>query len=196
MIHPITNTHLISSAQSASLGFIHYSSFSFGFGCFHHYAVSQQQRTRKRHENVVLIMSLFDNNNDNNNRHDDDENENTPNKDTNSLEDYEFLQDFYSAKSEKFGMNIINTSSDEIQQSIQDSQNEFLNAMKLAKEEFTKSKNDVGLDCAIELLKEDWDEEDRLWELEQKEFEEFGFDNDSLEEEDDDEDNDDGNIFQ
>ena len=122
---------------------------------------------------MQLLMSLFDNNNNDNNNNNNDSNDEKTNQ-----KDYDFLQDLSRAKSEKIGMDIP-TSSKQIQESIESSQNEFLTAMKQAKIDFQKSKADVGVDGAIELLKQDWDEEDRLWEL-QKELE-FGV-YDSLEE--------------
>ncbi len=128
-------------------------------------------------------MSLFDDDNNNHEKKKKKEGNQTNNDNNDDDDDDDkFLQDFSRAKSQKFGMDIP-TSSKQIQESIESSQNEFLNAMKQAKEDFQKSKEDVGVDGAIELLKQNWDEEDKLWEL-QKELE-FGV-YDSLEDDDDD----------
>ncbi len=164
------------------------------------YQQQMMRRTSKRQQYRPrnLFMTIFDDHEDDeetnacsNNNNDTKKSDNCTNI-SNSNENYdEFLQDLSKAKSEKLGMDIP-TSSKQIQESIQNSQNEFLDAMKQAKIEFDQSKEEIGVDGAIEKLKEGWDEEDRLWEI-QRELENGVYD--SLDEVmDDDESR--GNVFQ
>lgn len=107
-------------------------------------------RTKKSHK-----MSTHSNN-------DNDSNSNSNND--NIDDNYSFLQDLQKAKIQKLGADIPTPPA--LQQSIQNSQNEFLNAMKQVKSDFNKIKDEIGVDAAIDLFKRDWDEEDRLWEEE------------------------------
>lgn len=78
--------------------------------------------------------------------------------------DISFFQDFQNAKVRKLGADI--PISSHIQESIKNSENDFLSAMKQVKTDFQRSKEKFGLNQAIDMLKQDWDEEDRLWDIE------------------------------
>jgi hypothetical protein len=87
-------------------------------------------------------------------------------------DDVAFLNDLQKAKRSKLGMDIkpilLSSSDPQIQESIQNSQNEFLMAMEQAKQDLSKSKDELGgsIDGAIDLLKIKWDEEDLQYKLE------------------------------
>ena len=194
MIHPLSQSlHFLPSSTILHSSWVNIQNFH----DIKQQGISTSTRNLKRNDrsrnnnnrNHHILMSLLDDNDGNNNSNNNSDNEMQEKEDDNNDE---FLQDLLRAKSEKLGMDIP-TSSQQIQESIQNSQNEFLMAMKQAKIDFKKSKDDLGVDGAIDLLKQDWDEEDRLWEL-QKELE-FGV-YDSLEDEDDDDDNQRKNAFQ
>lgn len=99
---------------------------------------------------------------------DDDDNDDEYEKNNNNNKDYSFLQDLQNAKQSKLGTDILPLTSSQIQESAENSENDFLNAMKEAKAEFKKSEDELGVDGAIDQLKEGWDEEDQQWEEEKE----------------------------
>ncbi len=127
--------------------------------CFTFTYISKSQsiiNSRKK-SNILAIY----NNDPNNNNIDDHDQNNNNNQDINA-----FYQDLQKAKSDKIGVDILSSSSTQIQESIRQSESEFFSAMKQVKQDFEKSKGEYGVDGAIDLLKQGWDLEDRLWELE------------------------------
>lgn len=69
----------------------------------------------------------------------------------------EFMKDLYKAKLDKLGMMI---PEEQVKQSAQALENEFLTAMKQVSIEFKEAKMKYGTDGAIEKWKEEWDEQD------------------------------------
>ncbi len=80
-------------------------------------------------------------------------------------EDMDFLRDFQAAKVEKLGVPIPVELSDEEQKAVaENAANDFLAAMAQVKKDFQKSKDDLDgdADAAIDMLKSQWDQEERL----------------------------------
>ena len=75
----------------------------------------------------------------------------------NRNDDQEFMKDLYKAKLDKLGMMI---PEEQVKQSAQALEHEFLSAMKHASIEFEEAKKKYGADGAIEKWKEEWDEQD------------------------------------
>ena len=77
-------------------------------------------------------------------------------------EDMQFMQDLQQAK-QKLGASIEITEEEETARN--SAENDFLAAMKQVSKNFKESKEEVGADRAIDLLKSQWDQEEKLMEL-------------------------------
>jgi hypothetical protein len=86
---------------------------------------------------------------------------------------YEFMQDLQEAK-QKLGSPIGYETTQEAEEAAENAQNAFLAAMKQVKQEFQESKNELGLDKAIDIVKSQWDMEDKLMDMEDADFDESG----------------------
>ena len=88
-------------------------------------------------------------------------------------EDYKFMKDLQDAK-QKIGTPIGYECTEEAEEAAISAQNDFLEAMKQAKKEFNEAKEELGVDEAINLMKSQWDMEDRLSDVDDDELDEIG----------------------
>ena len=87
--------------------------------------------------------------------------------------DFEFMKDLQHAK-QKLGSPIGYETTEEAETAAANAQNAFLEAMKAVKEEFQQSKEEVGVDKAIDLIKSQWDMEDALMEVSDDDLDRHG----------------------
>lgn len=89
--------------------------------------------------------------------------------------DTEFMKDFQKAKNEKIGVPLDYAETEEARNAAIDAENSFLAAMRQVKEEFQRSKEELGsADKAIDLLKNKWDMEDSLRSVSDEDLDEKG----------------------
>jgi hypothetical protein len=104
--------------------------------------------------------------------HDDEDNTNSNNNERNDKE-FEFMKDLQNAK-QQLGTPIGYESTEEAETAAENSQNDFLAAMKSVKDEFQDSKEELGADRAIDLIKTQWDMEDQLRDVRDEELDQNG----------------------
>jgi len=114
---------------------------------------SKQQPSSSHQRNLVII----NNNSAKPSNPDDDNNDETSNERNNEQQqEYEFTKDLQNAK-QKLGTSI---RTEETEINAENAQNAFLDAMKSVKQTFDQSKEEVGVDQAIDLIKSQWDRDE------------------------------------
>ncbi|GFH62219.1 predicted protein [Chaetoceros tenuissimus] len=68
------------------------------------------------------------------------------------------------------GLSFINKDSEEMKQAANNAENEFLAAMKSVSKDFEVQKDELGVDGAINVMKSQWDLEDKLIDLEEEDI--------------------------
>lgn len=68
------------------------------------------------------------------------------------------------------GLSFINKDSEEMKQAANKAENEFLAAMKYVSRDFETQKDELGVDGAINVMKSQWDLEDKLIDLEEEDL--------------------------
>jgi len=120
---------------------------------------NSKRQPSSSHQRTLVII------NDNNtakpsNPSEDDTNDETSNNDEQNndeqQQEYEFTKDLQDAK-QKLGASV-RTEESEI--AAENAQNAFLDAMKSVKQTFNESKEEVGVDQAIDLIKTQWDKDE------------------------------------
>jgi hypothetical protein len=118
-----------------------------------------------------LLRKKADNDDDNNDDNDDDNDDKYNNY--SEQEEYEFMKDLSSAK-QKLGTPIGYECTEEAEDAAENAQNAFLEAMKAVSTDFETSKKEVGVEKAIDLIKDGWDMDDRLSDLGDEELDDSG----------------------
>lgn len=68
------------------------------------------------------------------------------------------------------GLSFINKDSEEMKQAANNAENEFLAAMKSVSKDFEAQKDELGVDGAINVMKSQWDLEDKLIDLQEEDL--------------------------
>ena len=68
------------------------------------------------------------------------------------------------------GLSFINKDSEEMKQAANNAENEFLAAMKSVSKDFEAQKDELGIDGAVNVMKSQWDLEDKLKDLEEEDI--------------------------
>lgn len=123
-------------------------------------------RNLPRTQTITFLQGSIDVNDDEN----DDENKQSQEWDQ---EDYDFMKDLSSAK-QKLGTPIGYERTEEAEDAAENSQDAFLAAMNQVSKDFQASKEEVGPDRAVELMKSQWDMEDKLMNVQDEELEDKG----------------------